>query len=106
MNAEVPTFLVAGHETTSTAVTWILFALAKHQNVQDALRTELLAAKDGDTPSMESPNALPYLDAVVRETMRVYAPVPNTIRKAMHDDVIPTGTEWVDRYGNRRNGIP
>ncbi|KAI0318662.1 cytochrome P450 [Amylostereum chailletii] len=104
--AQVPTFLIAGHETTSTAVTWVLFALAKHQDVQDKLRTELLRAPEGDVPTMEALNALPYLDAVVRETMRAYAPVPNTIRKAMRDDVIPTDTEWVDKKGAKKRGIP
>ncbi|KAI0316033.1 cytochrome P450 [Amylostereum chailletii] len=104
--AQVPTFLIAGHETTSSAVTWILFALAKYHDIQDKLRTELLQAPDGDMPTMEALNALPYLDAVVREAMRVHAPVANTIRVAMHDDVIPTDKEWVDTKGVRRRGIP
>ncbi|KAI0316032.1 cytochrome P450 [Amylostereum chailletii] len=104
--AQVPTFLIAGHETTSSTVTWILLALAKHQDIQDKLRVELLHVTDGDMPTMEALNALPYLDAVVRETMRVYAPVTATIRMAMHDDTIPTEKEWVDKKGIRRRGIP
>ena len=35
---------------------------------------------------MDELNALPYLDAVVRETMRVHAPVPSSIRIATRDD--------------------
>ncbi|KAI0027118.1 cytochrome P450 [Vararia minispora EC-137] len=104
--AQIPTFLLAGHETTSTAVTWILYALSLNPSVQDKLRAELLACSEGDRPSMETLNGLPYLDAVVRETMRLYSPVSNAIRVATKADVIPTEQEWVDVHGVRRSGIP
>ncbi|PFH52487.1 hypothetical protein AMATHDRAFT_74271 [Amanita thiersii Skay4041] len=86
--AQVPTFLVAGHETTSTGTTWALYALTQAPRVQDKLRQELLGVSS-DNPTMDELNALPYLDAVVRETLRVHAPVPSTIRVATKDDVIP-----------------
>lgn len=94
---EIPTFFVAGHETTSTSTTWCLYALSTHPQVQSKLREELLAVST-DAPSMDELSALPYLDAVVRETMRVHAAVPSTIRVAVKDDIIPlsqpyTGTD-------------
>ncbi|KAJ6533732.1 cytochrome P450 [Mycena capillaripes] len=94
--AQVPTFLVAGHETT--AATWALFALAKNKEVQTRLRNELLAV-DTEDPSMDELNALSYLDCVVRETLRVHAPVVATARAAMRDDVIPLETPYTDRSG-------
>ncbi|KAF8131021.1 cytochrome P450 [Boletus edulis] len=73
--AQVPTFLVAGHETTrdlnavqSTATTWALFAMTNTPETQMKLREELLSV-DTETPSMDELMALPYLDAVVRETL-------------------------------------
>ncbi|KAI0742833.1 cytochrome P450 [Daedaleopsis nitida] len=102
--AQVPTFLVAGHETTSSATTWCLFALTQAPEVQKKLRAELLAVET-DTPSMDELSELPYLDAVVRETLRVHAPVPTTIRVAMKDDVIPVAESFVDRYGQVQDGI-
>ena len=48
---------------------------------------------------MDELNALPYLEAVVRETMRVYAPVSGTIRVADKDDVIPLERPYVDTKG-------
>ena len=72
--------------------------------MQRKLREELLAL-DTDTPDMDELNALPYLDMVVRETMRVHAPVTNTIRTAMRDDVIPLGTPFVDTRGEQHDGI-
>ncbi|KZS96686.1 cytochrome P450 [Sistotremastrum niveocremeum HHB9708] len=96
--AQVPTFLVAGHETTATATTWFLYGMTQYPEVQKKLREELQAV-DTDTPSMDVLNSLPYLDAVVRESLRFYAIVPSTIRIAMQDTAIPLGTPVKDKKG-------
>jgi cytochrome P450 len=119
---EVPTFLVAGHETTrydvtqcccvwaegrvvnSTAVTWALYAMAQAPEVQTKLRDELLSV-DTDTPSMDELMGLPYLDAVLKESLRVHPPVPITSRFAMKDDVLPVEKPYTDRYGVVRDTI-
>ncbi|KAJ7183746.1 cytochrome P450 [Mycena filopes] len=95
---QVPTFLVAGHETTSTAVTWALFALTQNPAAQARLRAEVRAVPT-DTPGMEALNALPYLECVVRETLRLYAPVPATSRMAVRDDVVHLATPYTDTKG-------
>ncbi|KAJ6489764.1 cytochrome P450 [Mycena sanguinolenta] len=102
--AQLPTFFAAGHETTSTAITWALYALALHPEVQVALRTEL-QTMGTDSPSLDALNSLPYLDKVVREVMRVHAPVVWTTRMAMRDDVIPLATPYVDNRGRRHDSI-
>lgn len=119
--AEIPTFLVAGYETTrycpssfpanfdftrkcSTATAWALFALTQAPDVQTKLREELLSLST-ENPSMEELSALPYLDAVVRETLRVHSPVPFTVRVAMKDDVIPLHTSFVDKNGDAQRSI-
>jgi len=102
--AQVPTFLVAGHETTSTATTWALYALTQDQTVQAKLRNELLSVSTSN-PTMDELNALPYLDYVIRETLRLHAPVPSTIRVAMKDDVLPLNSPYVDKNGAAHNGI-
>ncbi|KAJ7485931.1 cytochrome P450 [Mycena latifolia] len=96
--AQVPTFLVAGHETTSTAMTWALFALTQNTAAQKRLRAELLSV-EMESPSMEDLNNLPYLDCVVRETLRVNAPVTATSRIALCDDIIPLSTPFTDKNG-------
>ncbi|KAG6909598.1 hypothetical protein DXG01_016637 [Tephrocybe rancida] len=96
--AQVPTFLVAGHETTSTGTTWALYALTQDKAVQTKLREELLTI-DTDNPTMDQLNGLPYLDMVVRETLRVHTPVPSTIRTAVKDDILPLGQSITDRKG-------
>ncbi|KAJ7141737.1 cytochrome P450 [Mycena crocata] len=102
--AQVPTFLVAGHETTSTAVTWALFALTQNLAAQTRLREEVLAMST-DTPTMDELNALPYLECVVREALRLYAPVPETDRMAVRDDIIPLGTPITDLNGTVHESI-
>ncbi|KAJ6606201.1 cytochrome P450 [Mycena vulgaris] len=96
--AQVPTFLVAGHETTSTATTWALYALTQNMAAQTRLREELLRVET-DNPSMDQLNELPYLDCIVRETLRIHAPVPSTIRIATQDDVVPLATPFTDVNG-------
>ncbi|KAG6871193.1 hypothetical protein C0992_011546, partial [Termitomyces sp. T32_za158] len=100
----VPTFLVAGHETTSTATTWALFALSQDLRVQIKLREELRTV-DTDTPTMDELNALPYLDMVVRETLRVHSPVAATMRMATQDDILPLHKPFTDRKGVVHTGI-
>ncbi|KAL4261304.1 Cytochrome P450 superfamily protein [Pleurotus pulmonarius] len=102
--AQVPTFLGAGHETTSTGTTWALFALTQSPEVQRKLREELLTVPT-DTPTMDELNALPYLDAVVRETMRVHAPVPSTVRVAVADDVLPLSVPLTDLKGDIHQSV-
>ncbi|TFK22666.1 cytochrome P450 [Coprinopsis marcescibilis] len=98
VSAQVPTFLAAGHETTSTATAWTMYALSLAPHIQSKLREELLTVGT-DNPTMDELNALPYLDAVVRESMRVHAPIASSMRAATQDDAIPLETPFTDRNG-------
>ncbi|OSC99351.1 cytochrome P450 [Trametes coccinea BRFM310] len=101
---QIPTFLIAGHETTSTSTTWALYSLSVNVEAQKKLREELLAVGT-DTPSMDELAALPYLDMVVRETLRLHSPVTMLIREAAKDDVIPVSEPFTDRYGKVQHEI-
>ncbi|KAJ3329428.1 hypothetical protein HDU76_007923 [Blyttiomyces sp. JEL0837] len=97
--SQVFTFVLAGHETTSTSLTWALHALSLHPEIQDRLREELVQALPNrhDEPSAEVLNKLQYLDAFMKETLRYYPPVPAFRRMAAVDDEIdgikiPKGT--------------
>ncbi|KAJ7609498.1 cytochrome P450 [Roridomyces roridus] len=103
--AQIPTFLFAGHETSSSAVTWALHALSLNPGVQTKLRDELFTLAT-DNPSMDELNSLPYLESVVRETMRVHSPVPSIQRQAVRDDVLPLSTPYIDREGREHESLP
>ncbi|KAJ7191866.1 cytochrome P450 [Mycena pura] len=102
--AQIPTFFVAGHETTSIATALALHALSLHPSVQSKLRRELLSIATED-PSMDELNSFRYLENVVREVMRVYPPVAFSGREAMKDDVLPLSKPYLDRNGKSYDTI-
>ncbi|VDB91027.1 unnamed protein product [Peniophora sp. CBMAI 1063] len=77
------TLLAAGHETTLTTISWILYELALHEDVQRDLRAEIELDPNADLDS------LTLLNAVIKETMRFDTVVPYLSRVATQDDVIP-----------------
>ncbi|KAI0033003.1 cytochrome P450 [Vararia minispora EC-137] len=102
--AQVPTFMVAGHETTATVTTWGLFALSLAPRAQARLRDELRTI-DTDTPTMDELNGLSYLGMVVREILRLYPPAGATERYAPKDDVIPLDKPYTDKHGKVHHEI-
>lgn len=101
------TFLAAGHETTSSAFTWVCYLLAVHPDAQARLRAEVnaqLAAELADPKAApaatlaEKLENMPYLNAVCNEVTRLYPTVPVTIRDAVRDtnicgQPVPKGTQ-------------
>ena len=68
------TLTFAAMDTTSTALSRILFLLAQHQDAQDRLRSEIRQAqkKDGSDFGYDDLERLVYLDAIMRETLRLF----------------------------------
>ncbi|CAE6504714.1 unnamed protein product [Rhizoctonia solani] len=93
----------AGHETTSGALARILQILSSNLSLQDKLRTELQEAPP--IMSYEELNNLPFLDALCRETLRLYAPVPLTEREALKDCVVPLRYPLTGKDGSTINEI-
>lgn len=92
--------LSAGIDTTTSAIVGILFCLAKNQDKQDKLRAELRQNIPDSTETLTAaPMAnLPYLRAVIKESMRMFPPILGTIRKISDDLVlcghkVPKGTD-------------
>ncbi|TXT04309.1 hypothetical protein VHUM_04196 [Vanrija humicola] len=102
--AQITTFMLAGNETTSTALTWCLYRLAQYQHYQDRLRDEIRAVGE-EQPSEAVVNALPFLDKVVHESLRLDSPVPGTIRMANEDMVVPFGTPLQGRDGKMIDSV-
>ncbi|KAG9128432.1 hypothetical protein FRC07_012540 [Ceratobasidium sp. 392] len=73
--------------------------------LQQKLRKELLESGLGDEPSMADLDKLPYLDNVVRESLRIHSPVPSTVRVADHDVHIPVSKSFKNRYGVEQTHI-
>ena len=70
------TFILAGMDTTSNALSRTLQILASNPEAQAKLRAEVLEASNGEPViDYETIVKLPYLDAVCRETLRIHSPV-------------------------------
>jgi cytochrome P450 len=74
-------FFVAGHDSTATSLTWVLFLLAQHPQIYADLLDELEGELHGEIPSLEQLGRLPLLDRVVKETLRLLTPSPVIGRK-------------------------
>jgi cytochrome P450 len=83
---EVMTLLIAGHETTANALSWLWVLLDRHPDEQERLRAELLAATAGRAPGVADLPKLPRLKAVISETLRLYPPVWMFDRRALGPD--------------------
>lgn len=80
-------FLIAGFETTSTSLSFSSYLLAKHQDIQDRLRAEIMSVlhRDGSL-NYDNVFGMRYLNQVVQESLRIMPPVIGfTTRKCQKD---------------------
>ncbi|KAI8057890.1 cytochrome P450 [Syncephalis plumigaleata] len=83
-------FFFAGHDTTSTAITAILYFLSKYPEIQNKAREEAIRVLGSDIsvfPTSEQQRELVYLNAVIKETLRLVPPVPQVPTRIVAEDV-------------------
>lgn len=83
---EVDTFTFAGHDTTTNAICFTLFTISKFPEVQMKLNEEIRQVIGDGEVTFKVINELKYLDLVIKETMRLYPPVP-IIARRLHEEV-------------------
>ncbi len=80
------TFLfAASFETVANALTWSLFLLAQHPHIMAELYDELNQVLAGEAPTVSELDQLPFLEATIKESLRILPPVPITYRAARRD---------------------
>ncbi|ROT63647.1 Cytochrome P450 4C1 [Penaeus vannamei] len=99
---EVNTFMFAGHDTTSAAMNWFLYAMGSHPDAQERVFEEIEAVLrgSGGAPSASDLREMKYLELCLKETLRLFPPIPVIIRELKEDAVInnysiPAGTSVV-----------
>lgn len=85
-------FLIAGRDTTAQALSWTIYCLINHPEVEDKVRREVIEVCGVRGPVYEDMNRLPYLQAVINEALRLYPSVPLVAKQAAQDDTWPDGT--------------
>ncbi|KAF5321513.1 hypothetical protein D9619_001359 [Psilocybe cf. subviscida] len=110
--AQMRTILLAGHETSATSLCWVLLELAKNPDVQTKLRDEIratehaIAARGGSDFSATDMDNMSYLNAVIKESMRIHPAVYHNYRQSVKDDLLPLSTPIQGTDGIARTSLP
>jgi len=84
--------LLAGRDTTACCLSWTLRLLVRHPNAMNRLRHEVrMVMGDLTNPTREQIRKMPFLACVVKESLRLYPPVPLNNREAVKTTILPTG---------------
>ncbi|KAK8724371.1 hypothetical protein OTU49_011359, partial [Cherax quadricarinatus] len=99
MQKEVNTFMFAGHDTTATGINWILYTLGLHPHIQTRVQEELddIFGSSDRPVTVDDVRLMKYTEMCIKETFRIFPPVPITCRQINEDIVInkyriPAGT--------------
>ena len=85
---QIMTLFIAGHETTATALCWVLYLLAMHPESERRLHAELNLALGDRPPTPADMKSTTYCQYIIEEAMRLYPPLPMFSRRAIDDDVL------------------
>ena len=105
----VISFIMAGRDTTSAAMTWLLWLLSKHSSKEELIVKEVKSVFGGNGHELrpfdyEGLKELKFLKACLCESMRLYPPVVWDSKHASNEDVLPDGTPV--RRGDRVTYFP
>ncbi|KAK0193545.1 cytochrome P450 [Armillaria mellea] len=91
--AQVVSLTLAGYETTSSTLSWLLYEICKHPEQQKRIRQEIAEVRTrigaADELSSTDYDSMPFMNAVIKETLRFHPIMPTLMRVAGSDDVIP-----------------
>jgi len=91
---QIRILFTAGYETTSTMLTWTMYLLAKHSDIQEELFQEVNSIVKSDTPTLDDLEAMTYTDRVLKEAMRMYPPVWNLFTREVVEELELAGTTF------------
>lgn len=96
IHEEVDNFMFAGHDTTTSAIEFLLYNLAKYPHVQEKVYKEVtnILGTDASEPiTLSKLNDLTYLELVIKESLRLYPSVP-MIGRFLREDIDINGTVY------------
>nr|AAG47670.1 cytochrome P450 4F5 [Rattus norvegicus] len=94
IRAEADTFMFGGHDTTASALSWILYNLARHPEYQERCRQEvweLLRDREPEEIEWDDLAQLPFLTMCIKESLRLHPPAIDLLRRCTRHIVLPDG---------------
>lgn len=93
--AEAALFLIAGHETTASSLSWVMYNLSKNPEVEKKMVQEIFSVfGDRENITHEDLDKLQYIDCVINETLRIDPPVLQISRTVSDDSVTLNGYQF------------
>ncbi|XP_063078074.1 cytochrome P450 4F3 [Engraulis encrasicolus] len=92
IKAQADTFMFAGHDTTASAISWVLYNLARHPEYQQRCRDEvnaLLEDRDQDDILWDDLTNMPFTTMCIKESLRLHPPVAALSRAYSVDKTVP-----------------
>ncbi|XP_014272659.1 cytochrome P450 4C1 [Halyomorpha halys] len=87
---EVTTFMFEGHDTTTASLSFTMWFLGRHPEIQEKVYEEVSSIIGEEELRQEDINKMKYLDRVVKESLRIFPSVPAIGRTVTHDTVLPS----------------
>jgi len=94
-------FIVAGKDTTASTLSWFLYMMCKHPEIQDKVAQDVWEATNikpdmsfdeiADSITEEAIEKMKFLHAALTETLRLYPSVPADKKQCLSDDTLPDG---------------
>ncbi|XP_031495339.1 cytochrome P450 94A2-like [Nymphaea colorata] len=117
----VVSFILAGRDTTSSALTWFFWLLSRRPDIERKILGELATARhirrqisgihdveNDEIFGFDELRDMHYLQAAISESMRLYPPVPVDTKHCLSDDVLPDGSSvrkgWFVAYNSYAMG--
>ncbi|KAK0383268.1 hypothetical protein NLU13_9181 [Sarocladium strictum] len=90
---QIMAILLAGRDTTASTMSWAIYELSRNPDMVKKLRAEILDKVGGEenAPTYEHLKNMPYIKAILNETLRLYPVVPFNVRLALKDTTLPRG---------------
>ena len=95
---EAITLFLAGQETTANSLTWTMYLISQHPEVDKKMQDEIAEVLGGKLPALDDLGKLSYTERVFKEALRIYPPAWAVARRAIEDyDLggycVPRGTD-------------
>ncbi|KAK0438185.1 cytochrome P450 [Desarmillaria tabescens] len=108
VDSQLATFVFAGHDSTANTMSWLLYELSLHAEDQSKIREEIAQTKLNASGALTSNDydSMLWLNACIKETLRLHSPGHSLFRQAAQDDVLPLSEPITTSDGQVCSQIP